>query len=100
MIAPTNHCSIAFAHFSTIHASEPSLAEGAPPKGGLLATNKPMTLASYGYRDKLRGTRGRVLPHCAGRSVVVRGAAAGFAGWLRRRTLAQYSGLVFSILDG
>ena len=42
----------------------------------------------------------RVVPLCAGGSVVVRGAAAGFTGWLRRRALAQYSRLVFSVLDG
>jgi hypothetical protein len=59
-----------------------------------------MTLPSYDYRDKFCGTRRRVLPLSAGGSVVVRGAAAGFAGWLRRRTVAQYSWLVFSVLDG
>ena len=42
----------------------------------------------------------RVVPLCAGGSVVVRGAAAGFTGWLRRRALAQYSRLVLSVLDG
>jgi hypothetical protein len=59
-----------------------------------------MTLPSYEYRDKFSGTRRRVLPFSAGGSAVVRGADAGFAGWLRRRALAQYSRLVFSILDG
>ena len=29
----------------------PTLAEVAPPKGGLLATHKPMTLPSYEHRD-------------------------------------------------
>ncbi len=42
----------------------------------------------------------RVLPFSAGGSVVVRGADAGFTGWLRRRALAQYSRLVLSVLDG
>src|ERR1700681_2153071 len=59
-----------------------------------------MTLPSYDYRDKFCGTRRRVLPLSAGGSVVVRGADAGFTGWLRRRALAQYSRLVFSLLDG
>ena len=59
-----------------------------------------MTLPTHEYRDKFSGTRRRVLPLSAGGSVVVRGAAAGFAGWLRRRTVAQYSWLVFSVLDG
>jgi hypothetical protein len=62
--------------------------------------DKPMTLPSHEYRDKFSGTRRRVLPLSAGGSVVVRGADAGFTGWLRRRALAQYSRLVFSILDG
>ena len=62
--------------------------------------DKPMTLPSYEYRDKFSGTRRRVLPLSAGGSVVVRGADAGFTGWLRRRALAQYSRLVFSVLDG
>jgi hypothetical protein len=61
---------------------------------------KPMTLLSHEYRDKFSGTRRRV-PALSGRgSAVVRGAAAGFTGWLRRRALAQYSRLVFSVLDG
>jgi hypothetical protein len=59
-----------------------------------------MTLPSYEYRDKFSGTRRRALPLCAGGSVVVRSAAAGFTGRLRRRALAQYSRLVFSVLDG
>jgi hypothetical protein len=47
MTAPINHYCIAFEHFLTIHASESSTAEVAlPPKGGLLAMNKPMTLPS------------------------------------------------------
>jgi hypothetical protein len=62
--------------------------------------DKPMTLPPYEYRDKFSGTRRRVLPLSAGGSVVVRGADAGFTGWLRRRALAQYSRLVFSVLDG
>src|ERR1700686_5482851 len=62
--------------------------------------DKPMTLPSYEYRDKFSGTRRRVLPLSAGGSVVVRGADAGITGWLRRRALAQYSRLVFSVLDG
>ena len=44
MTAAANRYSSAFARFLTIHASEPFLAEVAPPKGGLLATCKPMTL--------------------------------------------------------
>jgi len=58
-----------------------------------------MTLPSYEYSDKFSAT-GRALPHSASGSVVVRRADAGFAGWLRRRTLAQYSRFVFSVLDG
>jgi hypothetical protein len=77
-----------------------TLAEVAPPKGGLLRMDKPMTLPSYEYRDKFSGTRRRVLPLSAGGSAIVRGADAGFTGWLRRCALAQYSRLVFSILDG
>jgi len=100
MTAAANHCSIAFGHFLTLHASELFLAEAAPPKGGLPATDKPTTLPSHEYRDKLPGTRRRVLPLSADGSVVVRGTVAGFTGWLRRRALAQYSRLVFSVLDG
>jgi hypothetical protein len=62
--------------------------------------DKPMTLPSHEYRDKFSGTRRHVLPLSAGGSVVVRGADAGFTGWLRRRAFAQYSRLVFSVLDG
>ncbi len=62
--------------------------------------DKPMTLPSHEYRDKFSGTRQRVLPLSASGSVVVRGAGAGFIGWLRWRALAQYSRLVFSVLDG
>jgi hypothetical protein len=72
----------------------------APPKGGLLAIDKPMTLPSYEHCDKFCGTRRRVLPLSAGGSNLVRVAVAGFTGWLRRRALAQYSRLVFSVLDG
>jgi hypothetical protein len=61
---------------------------------------KPMTLPSHEYRDKFSGTRWRVLPLSADGSVVVRGAASGFPGWLRRRAFAQYSRFVFSVLDG
>ncbi len=75
-------------------------AEVAPPKGGLLAMDKPTTLPSHEYRDKFSGTRRRVPPLSAGRSLVVRGLDAGFTGWLRGRALAQYSRLVFSVLDG
>jgi len=59
-----------------------------------------MTLSSHEYRDKFSGTRRRALPLSASGSVVVRGADAGFTGWLRRGALAQYSRLVFSVLDG
>jgi hypothetical protein len=62
--------------------------------------DKPMTLPTYEYRDQFSGTRRRLLPLSAGGSAVVRGADAGFTKWLRRRALAQYSGLVFSVLDG
>ena len=58
-----------------------------------------MTLSSHEYRDKFPGTGGG-LPHSAGGSIVVRCADAGFTGWLRRLALAQYSRLVFSVLDG
>jgi hypothetical protein len=62
--------------------------------------DKPMTLPSYEYRDKFCGARRRNLSLSAGGSVVVRSAHAGFSGWLRRRALAQYFRLVFSVLDG
>jgi len=62
--------------------------------------HKPMTLPFHENRDRFYGTERQGLPHSAGGSVVVRGAPAGFAGWLRRRTLTQYPGLVFSLLDG
>jgi hypothetical protein len=58
-----------------------------------------MTLAPYEYRDKFSGT-GRALPHFAAGSVVVRGVPARVTGWLRRRAITQYSGLVFPLLDG
>jgi hypothetical protein len=61
---------------------------------------KPMTLHAHEYRDKFSGTRRRVPPLFGGGSVVARGAHAWLAGWLRRRALAQYPGLVFSVLDG
>jgi hypothetical protein len=60
--------------------------------------DKPMTLHSHEYRDKFSGTGRRILS--ADDSLLVRGADVGFAEWLRRRALAQYSGLVFPILDG
>src|SRR5579859_458731 len=100
MTAPANRCSIAFAHFLTIHVSDLALAAVAPPKGGIRAVDKPMTLLSHEHRDKLSGARRRVLLFSAGNSVVVRGANAGFNRWLRRGALAQYSRLVFSVLDG
>ena len=59
-----------------------------------------MTLPSHEYRDQFCGTRRRNLSLSAGGSVVVRDADAGFSGWLRRGALAQYSRLVFSVLDG
>jgi len=59
-----------------------------------------MTLPSYESRNRSCGARRRVLPLSAGLTIVVRGADAGFAGWLRRRAFAQYSRLVFSVLDG
>jgi hypothetical protein len=62
--------------------------------------DKPMTLPSHEYCNEFCGTRQLVLSLFAGGSVVVRGADAGFTGRLRRRALAQYSGLVFSVLDG
>src|SRR5580704_10319689 len=62
--------------------------------------DKPMTLPSYEYRDQFCGTRRRALSLSAGGSVVARGPDAGFTEWLRRRALAQYSRLVFSVLDG
>ena len=62
--------------------------------------DKPMTLRSHEYRDKFSGTRRFVLPLSAGGSLVVRGADAGITRWLRRGAFAQYSRLVFSVLDG
>jgi hypothetical protein len=62
--------------------------------------NKPMTLASYEYWDKISRAWRRVLWLSAGDSVVVCDADAESVGKLRRRALAQYSRLVFSILDG
>lgn len=32
-----------------------------PPKGGLLATDEPMTLASHEYRDKFFGRKGSII---------------------------------------
>ena len=60
----------------------PTFAEVAPPKGGLLAMDKPMTLPSHEYCDKFCGTRRRVLPLSASGSNLVRGATAGFTGGL------------------
>jgi hypothetical protein len=59
-----------------------------------------MTLTSHEYRDRFSATSRSVLPFSAGSSVVVRGLDTGFTGWLRRRAFAQYSRLVFSVLDG
>ena len=59
-----------------------------------------MTLPSHESRNRYCGARRRVLPLSFGRSVVVRGVDAGFTGWLRRRALAQYSWLIFSVVDG
>jgi hypothetical protein len=59
-----------------------SFAEVAPPKGGLLPTDKPMTLPFHEYRDKFSGARRRVAPISAGGSAVVRGADLKFTGWL------------------
>jgi hypothetical protein len=100
MTARANRYCIAFGHFLTIHASDLSRADVAPPKGGLLAAYKAMTLRSYVYRDRFCGTGRCVSPLAVGGSVVVRGTDAGAAGWLRRRALAQYSRLVFSVMDG
>jgi hypothetical protein len=61
---------------------------------------KPTTLSSHEYRDEFSATRRRVLQLSGVGSVVVRGAALGFTGWLRRRALAQYSRFLFSVLDG
>ena len=71
-----------------------------PPQGGLPAVDKPTTLPSHEYRDEFSGARLRTLSLSACDSVLVRGADAGFTGWLRRRALAQYLGLVLSVLDG
>jgi hypothetical protein len=59
-----------------------SFAEVAPPKGGLLPTDKPMTLPFHEYRDKFSGARRRVAPISAGGSAVVRGADLELTGWL------------------
>jgi hypothetical protein len=61
--------------------------------------DKPMTLPTHECRDKFFRTR-RVLPPCAGVPAVVHGAAARITGRLRRCAVAQYSRLVFSVLDG
>jgi hypothetical protein len=83
MTAPASHYSIASEYSLTIRARGPSLTEAAvPPNGGLLAMDKRMTLPSYEYLDKCCGTRARALPPFAAASVVVRGADAGFTGWL------------------
>ena len=65
-----------------------------------MAVEKPMTLRSHEYRDKFSGTRRLVLSLLAGGSLVVHGADAGFTRWLRRGAVAQYSRIVFSVLDG
>jgi hypothetical protein len=62
--------------------------------------DKPMTLPSHEYRDEFSGARQVVPSLCAGGPVVVRGADTGLIGWLRRSALAEYLGLVFSVLDG
>src|SRR5580658_1053063 len=100
MTAPANHYCAAFGHFSTIRASEPFHVPSRSPKGGLLAADKPMTLPAHEYRDWFSGARRRAPAFSAGGPVVVRGADAGCIGGLRRRALAQYSGFVFSVLDG
>jgi hypothetical protein len=61
---------------------------------------KPTTLSSHEYRDEFSATRRRALQLSGGGSVVVCDVAALFSGWLRRLTLAQYSRLLFSVLDG
>jgi hypothetical protein len=70
-----------------------------PPKGGLLGMDKEMTLPSHECRDKFCKTRRHTLSLCTG-SAVVRRVGAEPSGWLQRRPLAQYSRLVFSVLDG
>ena len=65
-----------------------------------MAAEKPMTLPSHEYRDRFSDTRRLVPPLSAGGSLVARGPDAGFTGRLRRRALAQYSRVVFSVLDG
>jgi hypothetical protein len=96
MTAAANHYSSEFGHFLTIHASEKPLS----PKGGTAGDGQTDDTASHEYRDKFSGTGRRALPLSAGGSIVVRGAAAGSTGGLRRRALAQYSRLVFSVVDG
>lgn len=61
---------------------------------------KPMTLPSHEDCYKFSGSGRRVPPPSAGGSFVVRRADSGPAGWLRRRAVTEYSGLVFSVLDG
>jgi hypothetical protein len=73
-------------------------AEAAPPKGGLLAVHKPMKLPGDERRNSFGPKSAPLL--CAGGEIVVCGVPAGFTGWLLRRALAQYSRLVFSVLDG
>jgi hypothetical protein len=77
--APANHCSTEFEPFFD-HAR----VAVAPPKGGLLAMVKPMTLPFHEYRD----------------SVVACGTPARLAERLRRRAFAQHFGFIFSVLDG
>jgi hypothetical protein len=59
-----------------------------------------MTLPSHEYRDKFSGTRRRVLPLSNGGSGLARGTGLEFTGRVRRCSLAQYSRIVFSVLDG
>src|SRR5580700_4250430 len=98
--APVNLYCIAFGHISTTSTSNSSMAaaEAAPPKGGLLAVHKPMKLPGDERRNSFGPKSAPLL--CAGGEIVVCGVPAGFTGWLLRRALAQYSRLVFSVLDG
>jgi hypothetical protein len=95
-----NHYSTAFGRFLLIRDSEPFRAEVAPPKGGQPTGTKSTTLLSHENRDQFSGTKQRVPPTEDSSSVMVRGANAEFTQWLRRRALAQYSWLLFSVLDG
>jgi hypothetical protein len=57
-----------------------------------------MTLPSHEYRDELPGTG--CVPELFAGTLVVLWGLVGSARRLRRRALAQYSRLLFSILDG